>query len=91
MLFHCSRFAVGYAITNITLKDLYAILEKKKSISVYDMNIAGGDIMCLGITSVAYFCFVLLIEKLKTIRFFQQLFSKEKRFPYMEKQYDNDV
>ncbi len=59
-------FSFAFGIINMSNQSLYAIVEgynDKKD--VYDFDIAGGDILFLGIEGFVYFILVFILEKLE--------------------------
>jgi len=61
-------FAFGYGIINVSSVGTFASLKGSKVIpSVYDFDIAGGDIMMMAIEGLVYYIFIFVYEKLRTI------------------------
>ena len=56
-------FSFGYGIINISSKVAYAVLEGNFTpYDIYDMNIAGGDVLFMAIEGVVYFLLVFVVE-----------------------------
>ena len=56
-------FCFGYAIINISNKSIYAtVIGKKTPYEIYDMDIAGGDVLMLGIFNVVFLVLVFFME-----------------------------
>jgi ATP-binding cassette, subfamily A (ABC1), member 3 len=91
-LFPC--YAFGYGVVNIGSINTWSVmagLPPGKTLSVYDMNVAGGDILFLGIFGFIYFFLIFVIEYVKSKGNILAIFSRERDIPYVPKPYDNDV
>lgn len=59
-------FSFAFGIINMSNQSLYATVEGyKDKKDVYDFDIAGGDILFLGIEGFVYFILVFILEKLE--------------------------
>ena len=85
-------FSFGYGILNISSRDTYAILEGRSSAyEVFDLNIAGGDVLMMALEGPAYLILIFVIEKLMMMPTFSQFFTNEKSVPFKAKPLDDDV
>lgn len=55
------------------------------------MNVAGGDVLFLGLGGFVYFAIIFLIEYLSKIGDVLKFFTREHTVPYVDKEYDTDV
>jgi ATP-binding cassette, subfamily A (ABC1), member 3 len=83
-------FSFGYGVLNIGNNELFSlVVEGKTSIpSSLSLEVAGADIMYLGITGFLYFFLIFAVEKLQQSSQFNKLFNKENGISYVEKDYD---
>ena len=85
-------FAFGYGILNISSRETYATLEgKKEAYLIYDMNIAGGDVLLMSLEGLVYFILVFIVEKVIRLPSITQIFTGETHVPYVPKPLDDDV
>lgn len=57
-------FSFGYGVINISSKTAYAsLIGRKTPFLVYDMDIAGGDVILMSIEGLVYFILVFVVEK----------------------------
>mmetsp|Transcript_24369 Transcript_24369/g.21534 ORF Transcript_24369/g.21534 Transcript_24369/m.21534 type:complete len:288 (-) Transcript_24369:180-1043(-) len=65
----CPTFCVTYGLMNMINKDIYAVIEDfPVSTSPFDIKLVGGDILMLGVTAIAYFALVFVLEGLRTVK-----------------------
>ena len=68
MLRFIPSFSFGYGVLNLGNRSLYAtIVGSKKKAGVYEMDIAGGDIVFMAWTGVFYLILVFVIEALSSM------------------------
>lgn len=88
----CPSFSFGYGILNISNRSLYAAVEGYRvKKDAFDYDIAGYDLLYLGIFCVIYFILIFLVEKLLTVPSFNKIFSREDKIQYQPHPYDDDV
>ncbi len=81
-------FSFGYGLVNIgtiSTWSLLAGLPNGQLLSVYDMNVAGGDILFLGLFGFIYFITLLLIEFIIGRGSLLAKFSREDSIPQTQK------
>ncbi|KAL4429304.1 hypothetical protein ABPG74_002290 [Tetrahymena malaccensis] len=78
----------GLGILNMTSRSIYQVLENSPTKeSAWSINIAGGDILMIGLSIIFYSFIILLIEKFHSL----QMFNKETDIPFKPKKIDSDV
>ncbi|EAR99563.1 ABC transporter family protein (macronuclear) [Tetrahymena thermophila SB210] len=87
-------FCFGYGVTNMANKQLYATVVGSQTLAgTYDMDMAGGDIMCLAIEGAAYFLLVFIIEFFKDMKPISQIIcpKRNQEIKYLNNNFDSDV
>ena len=75
-------FSFSFGIINMSNITIYASVEGQEEKNVYDLDIAGGDILMLGLEGFVYLILVLLLEKLENSGQIQKLGSGEDSVPF---------
>jgi hypothetical protein len=81
-------FSFGYGFINMGMIDTWSIeagLPSGELLSVYDMNVAGGDILYLGIFGFIYFAIIFIVEYINGKGSILAKFSLENSIPYTPK------
>jgi hypothetical protein len=81
-------FSFGYGFINIGMIDNWSIeanLPPGEVLSVYDMNVAGGDILYLGIFGFIYFAIIFIVEYINGKGSILAKCSLENSIPYTPK------
>lgn len=82
-------FSLTYGFQNLSNRDIYAITEKYYTPkSAWDIDIAGGDILGLGVSFILYFILIFVVEYQKTRKAF---FNRVPKVPEISHEVDGDV
>src|SRR5690606_15494926 len=61
-------FSLSFGLVNLSNNELYAITEKYYDIkSPWDLDIAGGDLLGLGLTTIIYLILLLVVDHVKRL------------------------
>jgi len=83
-------FSLTYGFLNVSNVEVYARVEEYWVVkSIYDLDIAGADVLYLAVTSVFYFLCVFVVEALRNKKSLVELMNKDVASPEVER--DGDV